>query len=59
MAETPTFGRTSLYKILYDCVFAGKSFLLNLAINALGRERIFLKPTENVFSITIQLAGLL
>jgi hypothetical protein len=40
-------------------VFACKSFLLDLAINALGGEGIFLKPADNVFFIAVQLAWLL
>jgi len=47
------------YKILYDGIFAGKPFFLNLTINALGREWILLKPLDDIFSIVIQFAGLL
>jgi hypothetical protein len=53
------FGSYLSHKVLYDCVFAGKSFLLDLAINALGGEGIFLKPADNVFFIAVQLAWLL
>ena len=53
------FGSYLSHKVLYDCVFACKSFLLDLAINALGREGIFLKPDDNVFFIAVQLAWLL
>jgi hypothetical protein len=47
------------HKVLHDCIFAGKSFLLDLAINSLRSERIFLKPADYVFSVAVQLACLL
>ena len=46
------------HKIFYNCIFASKSFFLDLAVNAVGRERILVKPLDDVFSIAIQLAGL-
>jgi hypothetical protein len=47
------------HKVLYDRIFAGESFFLDLTIDALGREGILLKSADNVFFVAVQLARLL